>query len=229
MARKYIHLLWSRFWMQFGSRTPAGRLASWLAGWGVPPHYGRHILARMTPRGYTAPSAEVYHDSLQCGRQVFLGDRVVIYQCQNGGAVHLGHGVVVERDCILQTGQSGDISIESGSHIQPRCIFSAFMAPIHIGSDVQIAPNCTFYSYDHGFASGQSIKGQALTTKGGIMVDHGAWLGVGVNVLDGVHIGAGAIIAAGAVVTHDIPAEAIAGGVPARVIGVRPLQREVSP
>jgi acetyltransferase-like isoleucine patch superfamily enzyme len=60
------------------------------------------------------------------------------------------------------------------------------------------------------------------------MIGNGAWLGVGVNVLDGVHIGAGAIIAAGAVVTHDIPAEAIAGGVPAQVIGVRPLQKETS-
>ena len=48
-----------------------------------------------------------------------------------------------------------------------------------------------------------------------------AWLGAGVKVLKGVTIGEGAVLGAGAVVTHDVPAGAIAAGVPARVIGQR--------
>ncbi|MFW5634332.1 MAG: DapH/DapD/GlmU-related protein, partial [Erythrobacter sp.] len=48
-----------------------------------------------------------------------------------------------------------------------------------------------------------------------------AWLGARVIVLPGVKIGAGAVIAAGAVVTSDIPSFAIAAGVPAKVVGTR--------
>ena len=53
------------------------------------------------------------------------------------------------------------------------------------------------------------------------MIEDDVWLGVGVTVLDGVRIGQGAVIAAGAVVTSSVPAGAIAGGVPARIIGMR--------
>ena len=47
------------------------------------------------------------------------------------------------------------------------------------------------------------------------------WLGYGVIVLGGVHIGAGAVVAAGSVVIHDIPDNAIAMGSPARVVKMR--------
>ena len=57
--------------------------------------------------------------------------------------------------------------------------------------------------------------------KGDIIVDDDVWIGYGVTILSGVHIGQGAVIAAGAVVTKDIPPYAIVGGVPARVIKYR--------
>ena len=47
------------------------------------------------------------------------------------------------------------------------------------------------------------------------------WLGYGVTVLSGVEIGQGAVVAAGSVVTRDVPAYAVVGGVPARVIKYR--------
>ena len=62
---------------------------------------------------------------------------------------------------------------------------------------------------------------QPLTSKGGIAVGDGAWLGYQVTVLHGVTIGAGAVIAAGSVVVRDIPDNAIAAGVPAKVIKYR--------
>lgn len=58
-------------------------------------------------------------------------------------------------------------------------------------------------------------------SKGDIIVDDDVWIGYGVTVLSGVHIGQGAIVAAGAVVTKDIPPYAIVGGVPAKVIKYR--------
>ena len=95
------------------------------------------------------------------------------------------------------------------------------MAPIRIGAFAEIAPNCAFYPYDHGYKANELIRCQPLQTKGGIVIEDDVWLGFGVIVLDGVKIGRGAVIGAGAVVTGDIPEGAIAAGVPARVTKMR--------
>jgi acetyltransferase-like isoleucine patch superfamily enzyme len=62
---------------------------------------------------------------------------------------------------------------------------------------------------------------QPLSSKGPIIVDDEAWLGYGALILDGVHIGTGAVIGAGSVVTKEIPAGSIAAGNPAKVIKMR--------
>lgn len=65
---------------------------------------------------------------------------------------------------------------------------------------------------------GQSVE---AISKGDIVLDDDVWLGYRVTVLSGVHVGQGAIVAAGAVVTKDVPPYAIVGGVPAKVIKYR--------
>jgi len=65
-----------------------------------------------------------------------------------------------------------------------------------------------------------SQKQEALS-KGDIVVDDDVWIGHGSTILSGVHIGQGAVVAAGAVVTKDVPPYAVVGGVPARVIKYR--------
>ncbi|MGN9105593.1 DapH/DapD/GlmU-related protein [Oliverpabstia intestinalis] len=57
--------------------------------------------------------------------------------------------------------------------------------------------------------------------KGDIRVDDDVWIGYGASIMSGVHIGQGAVVAAGAVVTKDVPPYAIVGGVPAKVIKYR--------
>ena len=58
-------------------------------------------------------------------------------------------------------------------------------------------------------------------SKGDIVVDDDVWIGYGSIIMSGVHIGQGAVIAAGSVVTKDIPPYAIVGGVPAKIIKFR--------
>lgn len=65
---------------------------------------------------------------------------------------------------------------------------------------------------------GQQREG---TSKGDIIIDDDVWIGYRAIIMSGVHVGQGAIIAAGAVVTKDIPPYAIAGGVPAKIIKFR--------
>ena len=55
-------------------------------------------------------------------------------------------------------------------------------------------------------------------TRGDIIIGNDVWIATRVTILSGVHIGDGAVICAGSVVSHNIPAGAIAGGVPASVI-----------
>jgi acetyltransferase-like isoleucine patch superfamily enzyme len=213
--------IWSRFWMRFAGLSYFGRIATYFATWFIPPYKGRGRLAHYNPQGYIAPSATIHHSNLKLGANVFIGDRVVLFQVKNSGSVEIGDRVRVHSDTCIETGDGGSLKIGFNTHIQPRCQFSAYKAPIQIGCGVQIAPNCAFYPYDHGVAPGELIAKQPLQTKGGIVIDDDAWLGFGVIVLDGVRIGKGAVVGAGAVVTHDVPDGAIAVGVPARVINMR--------
>jgi acetyltransferase-like isoleucine patch superfamily enzyme len=221
MVHQLIKNIWTRFWMRFAGLSPFGRIATRFAIWFVPPYYGRWYLAHLNHKGYIAPSATIYHNNLQLGENVLIGDRVVIFQDIQGGPVEIGDRVHLYGDTYIQTGYGGSINIGSDTLIQPRCQFSAYKSPIHIGRGVIIAPNCAFYPYDHGIESDQLIVKQPLTTKGGITIGDHAWLGFGVIVLDGVQIGKGAVIGAGSVVTSNVPDGAVAIGIPSRIIKMR--------
>lgn len=216
-----LKLRWVRFWMRYAGLNKLGRLATCLATWFAPPHKSSTPLARMNPKGYIAPTATIYHTDLRLGANILIGDRVLIYQNKNGGPVELGDDVRILRDTIIETGFNGTLTVGPTTWIHPRCQLNAYVAPIEIGSGVDIAPNCSFYSYDHSFEPQRTIREQPLQTKGPIIIGDNVWLGVGVTVLSGVRIGNGAVVAAGALVTHDVPDGAIVAGSPARLIRMR--------
>ncbi|MCK9532424.1 MAG: acyltransferase [Gammaproteobacteria bacterium] len=215
------HRRWARLWMRQAHRQGVGRAASWLAGLFLPPLYGRVPLAGMNPRGYLSPRAHLFHPGLSLGRHCFIGDRVLFYRDSGGADVTLGDGVHIHQDTVVQTGQGGRISIGDGTHIQSRCQLSAYLGALTIGARVEIAPNCAFYSYNHGMDGTTSIREQPLVSSGGISVGDEAWIGFGAILLDGARIGRGAVIGAGAVVVGEVPACAVAIGVPARIVGMR--------
>ena len=212
---------WQRFWMHYAGLGKAGRVATWLATWFAPPYYARKKLARLNKQGFISPKATIHHSDLILGKHVFIDDDVLIFQSHGGGRVQLEDNVRLHLGTIIQNGQGGAVTIGKGNVIQPRCQFSAHVGSITIASGAQIAPYCCFYPYNHGILPGETIGAQPLYTKGGIVVEEDAWLGVGTIVLDGVRIGKGAVIGAGSVVTKDIPAGAVAGGNPARVLKMR--------
>jgi acetyltransferase-like isoleucine patch superfamily enzyme len=128
----------------------------------------------------------------------------------------------VYRDTIIEIGAGGSVIIGDNTHIQASCHLKGFLGSLIIGRDVQIAPHCGFSPYEHNFEDRDLvIHQQGIRSGGNIVLEDDVWLGLGVAVLEGVRIGKGAIIGAGAVVTEDIPAYAIAVGVPARVIRMR--------
>jgi len=216
------------FWLHRSGARGFGRAAAWLASRHTEPYHQRSHLANFSPRGFVAPSARLLHPDLRLGNHVYLGDRVIVSRSTDGGPVEIRHRAHLYGDTFVETGLGGQILIDEGTHIQPGCHIHAFLSAIRIGRQVEIAPGCGFYNYDHGMAPDQLIMEQPLHSKGAISVGDGAWIGYGVTVLQGVTIGMGAVIAAGAVVAHDVPANAIAAGVPARVIRYR-TPRQPSP
>lgn len=218
---KRLAWIWVNFWIARSGRGVVGRMASRFAACGYPPYKGRVDLARIQPKGYVTASAKISHANLTMGNNVFIGDRVIVYQHESGGSVELGDRVMLFDEIVVETFAGGNLRLGADTAVQPRCHFTAAVAPIRIGNGVQIAPQCAFYSYDHGIAPEELIRNQPLQSKGPIIIEDDAWLGFGVIVLSGVHIGKGAVIGAGSVVTHNVPAGAVAAGSPARVVKMR--------
>ena len=208
---------WSYFWLRFAGLGYWGRISTWLATWFAPPYKMRRSWARYYAAGYIAPSATIAHQDLQLGSNIFIGDRVRIFEDVCSGAVELAERVYLHNDVCIQTGDGGSLQIASDTHIQPRCQFWAYGASIQIGRGVQIAPNCAFYLGDR---RGQTDVQDAPVAKD-IIVEDDVWLGHGAVILAGTRIGRGAVIGSGAVVDRNIEDGAIVVGVPARVIGTR--------
>jgi len=192
-----------------------------LAGWLAPPYKARSYLSGLSPQGYIAPSATLYHADLRLGKHVFIGDRVVIFQSEDGGPVQIGEKAHLWGDCLLETGEGGSIMVGPEARIHRGVHLIAYKAPIYIGRDSGVGLGSIFHSYDHAVAPGIPYIQQPLQTKGPIIVGDHAWVGAGVRVSSGVRIGDHAVVAAGSVVIHDVPDGAIAAGVPARVVKMR--------
>lgn len=91
---------------------------------------------------------------------------------------------------------------------------------IQIGNNVSLAPDVFITASDYQFKKGIPFRQQAKRDRD-VTVGNDVWLGTKVVVTAGVTIGDGCIVAAGAVVTKDLPANSVAGGIPARVIKQR--------
>lgn len=87
---------------------------------------------------------------------------------------------------------------------------------VTFGNHVYIGPNCSFYTAGHPLDVERRNQDYEYSLP--IHVGDNVWFGGNVTVVPGVTIGSNTVIAAGAVVTHDIPGGVLAGGVPARVI-----------
>ncbi|UHS58283.1 acyltransferase [Agrobacterium vaccinii] len=147
--------------------------------------------AQFGPGVYIADKAEVYTDRLIMGAQSWIA----------------GHAIV-----------RGDIELGKNVSINP---YACISGKVRIGNGVRIASHVSIVGFNHGFDDTETpIYHQPLTSLG-IEINDDVWIGANAVVLDGVKVGRGAIIAAGAVVAKDIPAMAIAGGVPARVLRYR--------
>jgi acetyltransferase-like isoleucine patch superfamily enzyme len=109
------------------------------------------------------------------------------------------------------------ITIGARSLIGEGCVLRG-QGGITIGDDVYLAPLVQVLAVDHVYDDLDTpISQQPIVTRG-ITIDDDVWIGGGAIILDGVQIGRHSVVAAGAVVTRDVPAYTVVGGVPARVL-----------
>jgi acetyltransferase-like isoleucine patch superfamily enzyme len=137
------------------------------------------------------------------------------------GRMQVGAGTGIAPNVSLRNGKR--IWIGAASHIGERCCLWAgdSTARILIGDHVSLAPEVFITASDYRFVAGQPFREQPKRERD-IVIGNDVWLGTRVVVTAGVTIGDGCIVGAGAVVTRDLPAGAIAVGVPARVVSQRP-------
>lgn len=115
---------------------------------------------------------------------------------------------------------SGIITFGKGSYCGEFCVFGS-NASIEIGRNVMIAAAVTIRDTDHIYQDCTTPMSSQGINSTPVLIEDDVWIGHGVTILKGVHIGTGVIIAAGAVVTKNIPSYSIGGGVPAKIIGSR--------
>jgi acetyltransferase-like isoleucine patch superfamily enzyme len=162
--------------------------------------------------------------------RVSLGDRVAVDDntlLDAGGAgpdgIVLGNDVVISRNCVIQ-GKSGPVAIGDRSDVGCNAVLTS-VSGIDIGTSVLIAAACYIGGARYVTERGDiPFMDQGIYSRGPVAIGDGSWLGANVTVLDGMRIGAGCVVGAGAVVTSDLPPHSIAAGVPARVMGTVPAE-----
>lgn len=165
---------------------------------------------------------------ISVGSSVILEDYVFIDALSKNGVV-LGNNVTVAKNStLLCTGVIQEIG--EGLRIGDNSAVGAYsylagQGGISIGNNVIMGPMVTMHSEDHSFENVEIPIRLQPTTRKGIIIEDNCWIGAKTTIVDGVHIGFGSIVAAGAVVTKDVPSLSVVGGVPARLIRV--LDRDV--
>lgn len=132
-----------------------------------------------------------------------------------------GCGIVVKQHCKI--GSATGLKVGDRSQLGDNARIGQH---VKLGCDVVMGPDVIIMANAHAFEDPSTpINKQGAQPINPVTVGDDVWLGTRAIILPGVTIGKGAIVAAGAIVTRDIPAFAIAGGNPARIIRYRGEKR----
>jgi acetyltransferase-like isoleucine patch superfamily enzyme len=139
---------------------------------------------------------------IEFGRFVWVGDGTKI-RCHEG-VVEIGDKTVFGQECTISAYQR-----------------------VRIGEQCVIADRAMFIDFDHGVTEvDRPIRVQGIY-KRDTVVGSNVWVGYGACVLRGVRVGDNAVIGTNAVVTRDVPANAVVGGVPAKVLRIRDAPQQL--
>jgi acetyltransferase-like isoleucine patch superfamily enzyme len=202
----------------------------------TPPHGGPLALLRfmranhMLSRNYAVLLARWLFLKLRYGRRLqtdgicFICPRVKLEigpeaTLSIGRWAWIGHGTKIRV-------HEGEVSIGAKTVIGQECTVSAFQH-VSIGRECIIADRVMLIDFDHGAAEVERPVRLQGIYKRDVRVGHNVWIGYGACLLRGVTVGDNSIVGTSSVVTKEVPANAVIGGSPARVLRMREAPRSM--
>ena len=168
---------------------------------------GRYLLLKLRYRRRLQTDGLCFicpHVRLEIGRGAIL---------RIGRWAWIGHGSKIRV-------HEGEVSIGAKTVMGQECTVSAYQS-VSVGRECILADRVMLIDFDHGVTEVERpIRLQGIY-KRNVRVGHNVWIGYGACVLRGVEIGDNSIVGTNAVVTKEVPENAVVAGVPARVIRMR--------
>ncbi|MET0557946.1 MAG: acyltransferase [Solirubrobacterales bacterium] len=155
---------------------------------------------------------------------VFFGRRLEL-EVGRKGEIHFGRFVWIGDGTKIRC-HEGSVEIGAKTVMGQECTISAYQR-VRIGEQCVIADRAMFIDFDHGVVEVERpIRLQGIY-KRDVEVGSNVWIGYGACILRGVSVGDNSIVGTNAVVTKDVPANAVVAGAPARVIRMREAPKEL--
>ncbi len=143
----------------------------------------------------------------------------VSFEIGRGARVVLGRWSWIGHGCKIRV-HEGELRIGAKTVLGQECTISAFQR-VEIGRECILADRVMLIDFDHGVVDVERPVRLQGIYKRDVRVGHNVWIGYGACVLRGVEVGDNAILGTSAVVTRDVPENAVVAGAPARVIRMR--------
>lgn len=166
-----------------------------------------------------------YAHCLESGKDLIVEDYAEV-NCLSRQKIILGNRVSIGKFAIIRPSNSygGEIGeglkVGNNSNIGPYCYIGC-SGYIEIGDNVMISPRVSIYAENHNYDNPNIPMKEQGVIKQFVKIEDDCWIAANSIILSGVTIGQGSIIAAGSVVTKNIPPFSIAAGVPAKIIKKR--------
>ncbi|GLZ51768.1 acyltransferase [Actinomycetospora sp. NBRC 106378] len=190
------------------------------------------LAAQWRLRGVAGPRLRFCEDGVRIAhrRHLTMGagsvlERGVTIRALARDGVVLGRGVTIGRWATMEcTGVlhelGAGIRLGDNSSLGDYGFIGA-AAPVVVGNDVLVGQRVAIHAQNHVYDDPRVPINRQGTTEQGVTIGDDCWIGTGAVILDGVELGTGTVVAAGAVVTHSCPPYSVLAGVPARVVRSR--------
>jgi acetyltransferase-like isoleucine patch superfamily enzyme len=183
------------------------------------PRYGR-LLYRYLWRRLLTPAGWRW----QTDGPVFFGKGLEL-QIAKRGAIRFGRFVWVGDGTKIRC-HEGEVIVGQKTVLGQECTISAYRH-VRIGEQCVIADRAMFIDFDHGVVEVERpIRVQGIYMRD-VDVGSNVWVGYGACVLRGIRVGDNSVIGSNSVLTKDVPANGVVGGVPARLLRMREAPREL--
>jgi len=161
-----------------------------------------------------------FANNIHLGQGVYLDQGAYLHACPQG--IEIGENTIIMHGAILHVYNFRDLP-NAGIIIGRDSLVGEYsvirgQGGVEIGDRVYTSPFTQIIAVNHVFNDREQPFIEQGITAEGIVIEDDVWLGSGAIITDGVHIGKGAVVAAGAVVTQDVAAHTVVGGIPAKMI-----------